>query len=353
MSTGVVSIDQHEKVTVMNRRAEQILGLSASVVLNQDLRRLPSPLGDLLYDSLRTGRTTHRMEVPLAQPKLPLEVSTYPIARDDRVVGAALIFEDLTAAKQLAAQRRRREQIELLARVIMRLAADIKRPLVSVQTFMELLEERFDDADFRDRFVRVMKQDAGQLVEMFDRLSALVSEREFTFESIDLRKIVEECLAELDARPGSEMVDGTGTLSFADAASVKRAVVSVRAGSDDLIVNCDRAQVKAAITYLLWYLIRKNPAEEVPLSVALGRSSKDDDTAELLVSSPGIEIKPDGLDRLFDLLEAVQGGLSEVGPFVSRRIVEAHNGRLHVSQRRRDVCFAMELPLARQPTVSA
>jgi nitrogen-specific signal transduction histidine kinase len=346
MSSGVITIDQREKVTVMNRRAEQILGLAASEVVGDDLRRLPSPLGDLLYDSLRTGRTTHRIEVQLAYPKLSLEVSTYPLGGDDPALGAALVFEDLSATKRLAAEKRQREQFELLTRLVARLAVDIRRPLVSVQTFMDMFEERYDDAGFRERFARTMKQDAGQLVEMFDKLSALVSDREFTFETIDLRKIVEECLADLDAETGSDRPDGAVVLSFFDPASGKRGVASVRGDGDDLIVKCDRAELKKAVTYLLWYLVRKSASETVPLALTIGRGSKGDGRVQLLVSSAATEIPPDALERLFDLLDAVQSGVVDVGPFVSRRIVEAHSGRLQVTQRRREVCFVMELPLA-------
>jgi nitrogen fixation/metabolism regulation signal transduction histidine kinase len=346
MSSGLVSIDEHEKVTVMNRRAEQILGISAGEVVNNDLRRLPSPLGDLLYDSLRTGRTTQRLEVQLASPKLPLEVSTYPIAGPGPALGAALFFEDLSAAKHRAAQKRLREQFELLARLVARLAADIRRPLVSVQTFMELFEERFDEPEFRERFVRVMKDDAGQLVQMFEKLSALVSEGEFTFETIEIRMIVDECLAELDARPEPEGLDGTGVLSFSDVASRKRALVKVRAKGDDLIVKCDRAQLKKAILYLLWYLVGKSPSAEAQLSMSVGGASQGDSRVQLLVSSSSAELRPNEVERLFDLLQAVEGSLVELGPFISRKILEAHNGGLQVAQRGRQVTFVMELPLA-------
>jgi GAF domain-containing protein len=346
LSSGVITIDQREKVTVMNRRAEQILRIAASEVVGEDLRRLPSPLGDLLYETLRTGRTTHRTEIQLAYRKLPLEVSTYPLGGDGPALGAALVFEDLSATKQLAAEKRQREQFELLARLVARLAVEIRRPLVSVQTFMEMFEQRYDEAGFRERFATTMKQEAGQLVEMFDKLSALVSDREFAFETIDVRKIVEECLAGLDAEKGADEPDGTGVLSFTDPASGKRAVARVRVDGDDFTVKCDRAELRKAITYLLWYLVRKSPSETVPLALSVGRRSNRDDRVRLLVSSAAIELTPDALERLFNLLEAVEGGVVDVGPFVSRRIVQAHGGQLQVTQCRREVCFVMELPRA-------
>src|SRR5262249_51862496 len=55
MSNGVITIGPEETIIIMNRRAEEILGLSAREVLNKDLRALPSPLGDLLFETLTRG----------------------------------------------------------------------------------------------------------------------------------------------------------------------------------------------------------------------------------------------------------------------------------------------------------
>ncbi|MBI3625625.1 MAG: GAF domain-containing protein, partial [Candidatus Rokubacteria bacterium] len=83
MSNGVITIDRAERITLLNRRAEEILGLSAHDILGQDLRTLPSPLGDLLYETLVRGKSVHRAEIQLALGKLPLEVSTYPVTADE------------------------------------------------------------------------------------------------------------------------------------------------------------------------------------------------------------------------------------------------------------------------------
>jgi nitrogen fixation/metabolism regulation signal transduction histidine kinase len=137
----------------MNRRAEEILGLSAAAVVNHDLRALPSPLGDMLFETLSTGQSTARSEIHLARRNLALEVATYPVRGDDQApLGAMLVFEDLTAVKRLSEERGRTEQLQLLTRVVARIADEIKNPLVSINTFMELIQERHDDPDFRQQF---------------------------------------------------------------------------------------------------------------------------------------------------------------------------------------------------------
>src|SRR5216117_4297914 len=146
MSSGVITIGRDQRVGTMNRRAAEILGLPAQTVVGEDLRVLPSPLGDMLYDTLRSSRTVTRADLQLALRGLWLEVSTYPVRGDDpQPLGAVLVFEDLTAQKELAAQRRQGEQTQLLTRVVARIADEIKNPLVSINTFIELIGERYDD----------------------------------------------------------------------------------------------------------------------------------------------------------------------------------------------------------------
>ena len=61
MSNGVITIGPDERVVIINRRAEEILGMAARDALNRDLRVLPSPLGDLLFETLTRGRAVHRL----------------------------------------------------------------------------------------------------------------------------------------------------------------------------------------------------------------------------------------------------------------------------------------------------
>ena len=60
MSSGVITIGRDQRIGTINRRAEEILQLSAGEVIKQDLRALPSPLGDMLFDTLKTGRAAAR-----------------------------------------------------------------------------------------------------------------------------------------------------------------------------------------------------------------------------------------------------------------------------------------------------
>jgi signal transduction histidine kinase len=348
MSNGVITIDRDEKVTIMNRRAEEILKLPATEILTRDLRALPSPLGDLLYETLTRGQTLRRAEVQLALGKLPLEISTYPITGEGQeALGAVMVFEDLSAQRQLAEEKRQAEQFQLLTRVIARIADEIKNPLVSINTFMELLEERYQDVEFRRHFSTVVGRDVKRLVHIFEKLAALVSEGGFTFELVDVQTVVEKCLADLGAQAGEVGADGARLFSLTDETSGRELTVTVSHEAGALQAKSNQAQLKKALAYLIWYLLRKTPGETAAISLATscGVDKAGENTIRVVVSSRTAAVGGAELHRIFDLLAVVQENLIDVGPCVSQRIIEALGGRLEAARGRRGISFTALLPM--------
>jgi len=334
MSSGVITIGRDERVGTMNRRAEEILGLSASSVVRHDLRVLPSPLGDMLFETLSTGRTLAPTEIQLALRGLWLEVSTYPIlGADAGPLGAVLVFEDRTAEKELAAQKRQAQEFQLLARVVARIADEIKNPLVSINTFVELIDERYDDADFRKLFSSVVRRDVRRLVQVFEKLAGLVSEGELNFTTVDAHALVDDVVTAVELSD-----EGLG----------KRLQVDVGRDRTPHLVKVDAAQCRKALSYLVWYLTHNSPGEEAKVGISVGRQSgaAGGGNVEISIKSGTAVVPAPRLARLFDPVQMVQESLIDVGPAVSQRLVEALGGQLRLRQGRGDLGFVVSLPPA-------
>jgi len=348
MSNGVITIGPDETVVIMNRRAEEILGVSARDVLGKDLRVLPSPLGDLLFETLTRSRSANRADVHLALRNLPLEVSSYPVMGDGtEPLGAVLVFEDLTAQRQLAQEKRAAEQLQLLTRVVARIADEIKNPLVSVNAFMELIGERYDDPSFRHQFSSVVGRDVRRLIQIFDKLAALVNEGDYKRDIVDLRAMAEECLAEMGAQALASANGEARLLTFADESTQKHVTATLSHEGPSFLTTGDRSMLKKAIAYLVWYLLRKTPGTEAKIAVSISRLTGED-RVRLTVASRTAEVRPEELRGIFDPIQVVQENLIDVGPCVSQRIIEAQGGRLEAKQGRGEVSFTATL-LAAQP----
>jgi two-component system, NtrC family, sensor histidine kinase AtoS len=334
MSSGVITIGRDQRIGTINRRAEQILQLSAADVVKEDLRALPSPLGDMLFDTLRTGRAAGRHEIQLALRGLWLEVSTYPVRGEDGApLGAVLVFEDLTAQKELLTQKRQVEQTQLLTRVVARIADEIKNPLVSINTFIELIGERYDDPDFRKHFSSVVRRDVRRLVEVFEKLAGLVTEGELNFTTVDVHTVVDDVVTAI------ELVDDVPTRPLQ---------LDVTRETTPQVVKVDPVHLRKALSYLIWYLAHNSPPDQARVSVSVARHAEREGTegVRILIGSRTAAVAPEKLHRVFDPVQMVQESLIDVGPAVSQRLVEAVGGQLTVRQGRHELHFLVTLPLA-------
>jgi hypothetical protein len=61
-------------------------------------------------------------------------------------------------------------ELPFLDQLVIELAHRLKNPLVSIKTFTHLLQERFNDEDFRSRFYAIVNNDVMQLNDIVDRL---------------------------------------------------------------------------------------------------------------------------------------------------------------------------------------
>jgi PAS domain S-box-containing protein len=334
MSSGVITIGRDQRIGTINRRAEEILQLSAAEVLKQDLRALPSPLGDMLFDTLRTGRAAGRHEIQLALRGLWLEVSTYPVRGEDGApLGAVLVFEDLTAQKELLTQKRQIEQTQLLTRVVARIADEIKNPLVSINTFIELINERYDDPDFRKHFSSVVRRDVRRLVEVFEKLAGLVTEGELNFTTVDVHTVVDDVVTAI------ELVDDVPTRPLQ---------LDVTRETTPQIVKVDPVQLRKALSYLIWYLAHTSSPDQARVSISVARHTEPEggEGVRILIGSRTATVTAEKLQRVFDPVQMVQESLIDVGPAVSQRLVEAVGGQLTVRQGRHELHFLVTLPLA-------
>jgi PAS domain S-box-containing protein len=350
MSSGVISIGTDERIRIFNHRAAEILGKSAAEVLHEDLRLIPSPLGDLLYETLHHGVTHHRYEVVLAAGKHPLEVSTYQIFDEQRQVsGSVMMFEDLTAQKQLDEERHRGDRLDFLNRVIGHIVHEIKNHLVSIKTFVELLDDRYDDPEFRYHFSNVMKYDVRALNSVTEKLIDFSSKISYRFEYGNINTAIKNCVSTLisnsqySVRSGSE--DYNGKKVFRPDVSN----IHLRCEESLPLAEFDHEQFKKALTYILLYLINNiNRTGSIAVSSNIGQSECRDKSICITVSGMGCTLSDIELQQLFDPFNIEQSNLVSVGPCIAQKIIEDHGGHLDIRQEKDgNATFVILLPVSR------
>ena len=84
-----------------------------------------------------------------------------------------MLLDDAAPRHKLHRERQTSQTLDLLNRVLLRLTDEIKNPLVSIYTFLELLPQRYEDPEFRETFLAVVGKDTQRLISLVDKLITL------------------------------------------------------------------------------------------------------------------------------------------------------------------------------------
>jgi nitrogen-specific signal transduction histidine kinase len=349
MSSGVITIGLDETIRIYNHRAAEILEKPATEILDEDLRNLPSPLGDLLYETLVHGVVYQKHEVVLSAGKRPLEVSTYQIFDEHRrVAGSVLVFEDLTAQKQLYEERRRTDELDFLNKFVGRMAHEIKNPLVSIKTFVELLEYQYDDPELREQFFNIVKYDVQNLDSVTEKLFNFASKRSYRFEYSDINASIYRSTSAIISNKKFSQRYQKGNEENSDEFHPNVSNVQITSTDNLPLFRFDREQFENAITYILVYLMHNMKSHDRIFIHSKLEHDHNQEFISISIKGKMSILTTEELRQLFDPFSTEQSTLIDVGPSVARKIIDEHSGTLDVHQDKDgQTTFAITLPVSR------
>jgi len=326
MGAGMITLGRDERVGVCNPYAAQVLNLDRAVVEGADLRALPSPLGDMLFSALRAPeRASSGEEVSIRGGEVVLRVTTAALLGDGgQPLGSVLMLDDITAEKQLARERSRIERLDVLNRIVGRIAHEVKNPLTAVKTYAELISGRGSDERLAQFWSQTVLPEIDHLDELLKNLLRMVEQPE---PHIEL------------ARPEDLIEQALGVVPIAE--EVKRQSFDLQFEDDLPPVLVDPAPPRDALSDLMTYLAGSRP---FPVEVDVTRDA--DDLSQVLVTMVR-RSRMNGVfdpDTVFDPLYAMQNPESDLGPVISQKIIANQNGRLQASTDDGRVTMRIVLP---------
>jgi PAS domain S-box-containing protein len=178
IESGVAAVGAKGRITLFNRAAETLAGISADTVRGKPAAHLPGALARLL-EAAAAGGSSSQVEITLpdaAGQMIPLMCSTSPLVGPRGIpLGAVAVFSDLSRLKELEQEKRRAERLASLEAIASGMVHEIRNPLVSLKAFIQLLPTRFDDPEFRARLVRVVDREISRIDELLGRFRTLAS----------------------------------------------------------------------------------------------------------------------------------------------------------------------------------
>src|SRR5688572_24894450 len=353
LSTGVVSVDENDRVTTLNRSAARMLGLVDGLGENPQLQGLIHIEDWLVVDRLlrrarRMGHASEQTQLESGTPNGggPLPVAMTATAMRDATgprPGVVLVIEDLS--ELLAAQR-----AAAWSEVARRMAHEIKNPLTPIQLSAERIAKSYkrvatnggeNGANGNEKLIdsphvnavinecteTIAREVAGlkALVDEFSRFARLPLARP---ERADLNEVIRHAVALYDDRlEGVEIATDLDTAIpevMLDNEQLRRVFVNLIDNANNAFAGVDGEKTIRITT-------RFNNARSCVVAE---------------VADTGHGIKPDDFTRLFQPYFSTRGGGTGLGLAIVQRIVMEHGGRIHAQNNQpRGARFVIELPV--------
>jgi len=117
---------------------------------------------------------------------------TYP--QVTQLLELTAIFEGALERVHLSAKAQRAEQLATVGLLGAGFAHEIRNPLVSIKTFVQLLPRHYSDPAFRDKFFRLIGDEVGRIDRLTEQLLDLASPRVYAPAIVELHPILRSSL---------------------------------------------------------------------------------------------------------------------------------------------------------------
>jgi PAS domain S-box-containing protein len=244
----------------------------------------------------------------------------HQIAARPVFVGAV---QDVTASKmaqealiQAGAELAHVSRMTSLSALTASIAHEVNQPLSGIVTnasaCLRMLDATPPNLDGARQTVRRLLRDSNRAGNVVERLRALFSKREFTPEPLELNEAVREVIA----------------LSFNDLQR-NRVILQLELADELLMVTGDRIQIQQVISNLLRNAMdAMADVHDRPRHLLVKSERDEDDCVRLSVRDVGVGLAPERVESVFEAFHTTKSGGMGIGLFVSRSIIDRHEGRL-------------------------
>jgi PAS domain S-box-containing protein len=229
-----------------------------------------------------------------------------------------------------------------LGAVTASIAHEVNQPLSGIitnaSTCLRMLAADPPNFDGARETARRTIRDGQRAADVIGRLRALFAKKGETRESVDLSEAAREVIA----------------LSLSELQS-RQVILRTELGDDLPSIRGDRVQLQQVILNLLLNAAdAMSGVEDRPRQLVIRAEADEGDNVRLSVEDAGVGFEPQEMDRLFEAFYTTKSGGMGIGLFVSRSIIENHQGRLWAA--RHDgpgATFSFSIPCAREGSTSS
>lgn len=305
-------------------------------------RRFDAIADEMMHTGIELLLPLHQSGPPIGILALGRRAKYQPYTSEDvdalesLAAEAALALENLRLSQQLRMSQdliQRADRSSALGVLAAGMAHEIRNPLVSIRTFLQLVPDRRDDEEFMTTFLKTASDEVERISRLINELLSFARSPSPVFDRVDLVELVESAVLLVNPQ-----------------AKRSRVKVVHKKGVFIPSVHGSFEQLRQVVLNLVFNSIQACAATGTVTITTRTTQVQGRAFGEIEVSDDGCGIPPENIERLFDPFFTTRSSGTGLGLSIVKQIISEHGGTISVtSSPNVSTTFLVQIPVYTEP----
>lgn len=343
LTTGVIVVEQEEKVTTFNKTAGTITGLSPDNCIGKSLSQIFSHniFQNLVNQLKNSGSQTLTLEREMNREDgevIHARVSaSHVLDNSGSPIGTVLIVQDITQIAQLEEEAKRNDRLRAMGEVAAGIAHEIRNPLASIELFASVLGRDLKDDKEKQAIAEHITSGVRNMDRIISSLLLFAKSPEPSRQRCDVNHILKDLL---ESPTLLRIPDNIEVIS-----KFSRGVLHGN-GDDDLLKQVFLNLIRNAILAMpnggqLYLRAEKSEGDSTSQDSNLNRRN----FISISVSDTGVGISSGNKKKVFNPFFTTRDKGTGLGLAIAHNIVKAHQGAIDIESKEGEgTTFIVKIP---------
>ncbi len=332
---GIIMLDMDQRIKMVNRVAKQLLERFDSELIGKPLhdvyQGIPIELERMLHLTYHHQENVHHKKVLLKMSgdNLYFDIHTYPqTSSDEKMVGVILLYKNITEEQLIKSQLIEADKLCRIGEIAAEKVHEIKNPLTTVRGYIQFLRHKVAKGkEIKLSDFDVALQEIDRTNEIIQSLLILSKEPSQQKETISIGNLLDEVIQ-----------------LFQHQLFIKGITLYREVEQDIYLIGVENHLKQIMINLLLNAIDAVSHNKEYALISIIAYD--DGCYHHMVVKDNGIGIEKENIEKLKMPFYTTKKNGSGLGLAVTYKLVEEHNGSIHVkSEREKGTEFTVSFPI--------
>jgi two-component system, sporulation sensor kinase E len=333
VNLGVILMNTHFELMDISDMACKVLGLQRAEVLHQPIEKVFVGLPQehqLIQKQILDGMIVRNQALSWTnnQERFELLLDSNVLRDDnDQIVGAYILFKDVTNLRSLEEQVQRSDRLAMIGQIAAGTAHEIRNPLTSIKGFLQVLRKTFEEQGMEREggYTDVMLAEIKRINELVNEFLLLSKPKHAAFETIDIAQVIREILPIIN----NEAILHGVTVQYEALYGLPQ-VIADKELMKQVFINLCKNGIEAM-------------GGEGSLTIT-ERVEKEERRVSIDIHDTGPGIPMFVIDKIFDPFFTTKSEGTGLGLSVCQRIIHDVGGHIRVSSKGFGTTFTVSIP---------